>query len=239
MKVKKAFTPSMVLAAAVVIFTACDKEEVQKTSADITVQATAAPLTVADSKQGRIVVSDFRINMKEIEFEFDDDDKRATTDIAIKDVKLKGPFEFDLLDPNKSLTALAAVVTLPNARYEEVEFHTHKGASGIMQGKSVLMTGTIDGKPFEFSDDIDTKFEVEFENEDDDIVINGQDQHVIITYKLGTLLSATAGIDLTSAKDGNNNGKIEISTKDTDGNQNLAKAIRDNLKNAIRLLEEK
>ncbi|GAB3197025.1 hypothetical protein ABID22_002208 [Pontibacter aydingkolensis] len=239
MKIQFHFISSALLLAGLSLFTSCETEEVNRTSGSVAVQATVSPLTAMESQQGRIVINDFRINMKEVEFEFDKTDLRSTTEVAIKDVKLKGPFEFDLLSPSGSLSALAATVELPNAVYEEVGFKTHKGTSGVMLDRAVLMTGTIDGVPFEFWHDMDEEFDVDFTDANQDLVVNGQDQALIIDYKLGTLVGAASGVDLTTATDGNGDGRIEIHSKDTDGNQNLAKALRDSLRNAIKLIDDK
>ncbi len=221
------------------LFSACETDDVKRSSANLSVEATASQLSATESKQGRIVISNFRINMKEVEFEFDKSDARSTSEVTIKDVKLKGPFELNLLSPSGSLNALAATVELPNAMYEAVTFKTHKGTSGVMLDKAVLMSGTIDGKPFEFWHDMDEKLEVDFTDKNQDLVIDGTDKVLLIDYKLSSLLAAASGIDLTTAKDGNNNGKIEINPKDTDGNQQLAKAIRDSLRTAIKLVDKK
>lgn len=239
MKIQFHFISSALLLTGLSFFTSCETEEVNRTSANVAVQATASPLTATESQQGRIVITDFRINMKEVEFEFDKADSKSATEVAIKDVKLKGPFEFDLLSPSGSLSALAATVELPNAVYEEVGFKTHKGTSGVMLDKAVLMTGTIDGIPFEFWHDMDEEFDVDFTDANQDLVVNGQDQALIIDYKLSSLIGAASGVDLTTATDGNGDGKIEIHSKDTDGNQNLSKALRDSLRNAIKLIDDK
>ncbi|MBC5993995.1 PD-(D/E)XK nuclease family protein [Pontibacter cellulosilyticus] len=239
MKYQFPFKTSALLLAGLSFFTSCETEEVNRASANVAVQATASPLTATESQQGRIVITDFRINMKEVEFEFDKTDPRSTTEVAIKDVKLKGPFEFDLLGPSGSLSALAATVELPNAVYEEIGFKTHKGTSGIMLDRAVLMTGTIDGVPFEFWHDMDEEFDVDFTDANQDFVVDGQDRALIIDYKIGSLVGAASGVDLTTAMDGNGDGRIEIHSKDPDGNQNLAKALRDSLRNAIKLIDDK
>jgi hypothetical protein len=238
MQLKSKFTFAVLLTGSLLL-SACESDDVNRSSANLKVEATASQLTPAESKQGRIVINNFQINMKEVEFEFDKSDPRSTSEVAIKDVKLKGPFILNLLNTSGSLNALVATVELPNAVYENVTFKTHKGTSGVMLDKAVLMAGTIDGKPFEFWHDMDEKLVVDFADVNQDLVIDGNDKALVIDYKLSSLLAAASGIDLTTAKDGNNNGKIEINPKDTDGNQQLAKAIKDNLRNAIKLIDKK
>jgi hypothetical protein len=235
----KSNVTNVILFMGISLLSACENDDSNRLSANLSVEATASQLSAPESKQGRIVISNFQINMKEVEFEFDKSDPRSTSDVSVKDVKLKGPFILNLLNPSGSLNALLAIVELPNAVYENVTFKTHKGTSGIMLDKAVLMTGTIDGKPFEFWHDMDEKLEVDFTDKNQDLVIDGNDKSLIIDYKLNSLLAAASGIDLTTAKDGNNNGKIEINPKDADGNQQLAKTLRDNLRDAIKLIDKK
>ncbi|MFD3003805.1 hypothetical protein ACFS7Z_25845 [Pontibacter toksunensis] len=230
---------SAILVAGYLLLSSCETEEVERTSANVAVEATASPLTAAESQQGRIVLTDFRINMKEVEFEFDKADARSATEVSVKDVKLKGPFELDLLNPNGSLSAIAATVVLPNAVYEQVGFKTHKGTSGVMLDKAVLMAGNVDGVPFEFWHDMDEEFDVDFADANQDLVVNGHDQALTIDYKISTLLGTASGVDLSAARDGNGDGRIEISPKDTDGNQELAKDLRDSLRSAIKLMDDK
>lgn len=229
--------PKVLLFAGLGLLASCDKEE--DTSGNVTLETQGTALATANNRQGKVAIQDFRINIKEVEFEFDKSDSRSTTEVEVKDVKLKGAFELDLLNTNTSLSALLATVTLPNAVYEEVEFKMHKStASGPMLGKSILMTGTIHGLPFEFWHDTDEEFEIDFEDKNKDILINGQDKRLKIEFDLNTLFHAVSGIDLTTARDGNNNGIIEINPNDNDGNKELAKLIKDRLEEATDLLDD-
>lgn len=231
------FLPKALLLAGFGFFSACSQKE--NVSAEISVQAQATALATANTQQGQVAIHDFKISIKEVEFEFDNDNADLASKPEIKDIKLKGPFELDLLHTNTALSVLLATVTLPNAAYEEVEFKMHKStASGAMAGKSIVMTGAIGGQPFEFWHDTDEEFEIDFKNKSKDLLINGQDQQLKIAFDLNTLFDAVSGVDLSTAKDGNKNGIIEINPNDNDGNKELAKLIKDRLEEATDLLDD-
>lgn len=217
----------------------CSKDEDPKLNANIAIEAKSIPLTTTLSQQSKVVVTDFKINIKEIEFEFDKADPRASTEVEIKDIKLKSPFELDLLNGNTAITTLLNTIELPNATYEEVEFKMHKAVSGPMNGKSIVMSGTINGKPFEFWHDTDEEFEIDFTDGNKDFVVNGVNQKLTIAFNLNTLLTAVTGVDITVARDGNGNGIIEINPNDNDGNKDLAHLIKKKIEEATDLLDDK
>ena len=138
---------------------------------------------------------------------------------------------------------LIATVNLPNARYEEVEFKLHKNTdAGAMNGKSIWITGTIDGKPFIFWHDTDEEFEIDFENAATDLVINGNTAAMVINLQLDRLFSTVkGGVNLSLAMDGDGDGVIEINpgSIDNDGNKELAHAIKTLLEDVTDFIDDK
>ena len=63
-------------------------------------------------------------------------------------------------------------------------------------------------------------------------------QGIVIDFDLGQILDSVNGVDLTLATDGNQDGVIEISPEDTDGNNALAEAIRNKIKEYVNLLDD-
>lgn len=189
------------------------------------------------------VITDFKVSIKEIEFEFDEEDEHFKTDSSFnEDVKLKGPFVLDVLEQNTFVEQLITTVNLPNARYEEVEFKLHKNTDvGAMNGKSVFITGTVDGKPFVFWHDTDEEIEIDFENAATDLVVNGNTAALVINLQLEHLFSTVSGgVNLSLAKDGDGDGIIEINPgSDNDGNKELADAIKNLLEGAADLVDDK
>lgn len=208
-----------------------------------TVAVKAAATTASTgSSNGRILaavqLSDFKINMKEIEFELDDD---KIEEVTHKDLKLKGPFELDLLNTTTSLSEVLGIAEIPNGRYEEIEFKIGKGnvAGSTLYGKSIYAAGTIDGTPFVFWHDVDEDFEVDYEDFNNDLIIDGQDLSVQINFNLGLVFNSVGGIDLTSAKDTDGDGVIEIDPKGEDDNKALAHDIKELIKDLADLTENK
>lgn len=230
-----------VLAAVMGLFSACstDKDE-PRANGNLTLSAKSTMGAATGRMQAStIVISDFKVNLREVEFEFDESDPKFKSDIAYSDIKLKGAFELDLINPNTSLNQILAVATLPNARYEEVEFKLHKStASGAMLGKSIAISGTIDGVPFELWHDTDEEFEIDFSDMSKDIVVNGNDLALAIDFNLNFLNESMSGVDLSMATDGNGNGVIEINPNDTDGNKEIAHAVKDYLEEVTDLMDK-
>lgn len=220
---------------------ACGESEPSPTGT-VTLKAAATTSGATASTNGRylaaVQLTDFKINMKEFEFEIDDDKAEKTT---YKDLKLKGPFEIDLLNETTPLTEVLGISELPNGRYEDIEFKIGKGsvAGSSMYGKSVYAAGTIDGKDFVFWHDVDEDFEVDYADTNNDLVIDGQDLTLQINFNLGLVFNSTVGIDLSSAKDTDGDGVIEIDPKGEDDNKALANSIKEVIKDLADLSEKK
>lgn len=185
-----------------------------------------------------VVLNSFIVNLKEIEFELDeshlDETNQSYDDNGYYDsedeIKLKGPFQLDLLNVSTPLT----FVDLPNGKYEEVEFKMAKdlNAGSSMYGKSIQIKGTIDGTPFVFWHTTEEDFEVDFEDMNQDVVVTDGTITVNINFDLNIALS---GIDFSSANDGDGDGVIEIGPDDMDGNHDLADLIKEKIKDATDL----
>lgn len=200
--------------------------------------------TINGRKLTATVITDFKVSIREIKFEFDELDAHYKTDSTYDDdAKLMGPFVVDILEPNGFVEQVVTTVNLPNAQYEEVEFIFHKNTdAGDMNGKSIYIAGTIDGKPFVFWHDTSEAFEIDFENPTTDLVINGNSAAPVITFNLEQLFSAIkGGVNLGLAVDGDLDGTIEINpgSSDNDGNKDLSDAIKNLLMTSVDLMEDK
>ena len=206
----------------------------------------SAKTTYTGSKTGRlasnIALSSFKVNLKEIKFEYDDDFENNHEGDDDNDgfydgddnFKLRGPFEIELLNGPVNLVA----TNIPQDVFEEVEFKLDKNemASSEMFNKSIQIKGTIDGKPFVFWHNIEEEFEVDYKDAVNNITVGENNVSIVLNFDLDTAL---ANIDLSSAKDGNGNGIIEISTIDTDGNQSLANQFKELIKGSCELENER
>ena len=94
-----------------------------------------------------------------------------------------------------------------------------------MNGKSILIKGTVNGKNFEFWHNANAKFGAKF-NDSTALATNGGAVQLAIHLEMDRILAAAnGGVDLSLATDGNNDGTITIDPLNTDGNKNLADAI--------------
>lgn len=231
---KKLFT---MLALASLSLSSCSKEQ------DTATVSLAAQSSVENSTSstgytaGGVAITDFSLNIKEIEFEYDEKDAKAAEG-SFKDIKLKGPYELNLLEQGKTLHESIGVTTLPNAAYDEVEFKIHKGKelpeSNPLYNKSILVKGTINSTPFIMWHDVEEEFEVSYAD-DREFIAKSNKLHLTIDFQIERILNAVNSIDLTQAKDGNNDGIVEISPYDKDGNNALAKLLKDNIREAADL----
>lgn len=184
--------------------------------------------------KANLEISSFLVNIGEIELEFDDDSWDDDDYFGFDDeIELKGPFELDLVQNEFTF----AVVNLPRARYEELEFEFKKSrdASSELYGKTVLVRGNLDGVPFEFWHHFEEDLEIDYEDRNRDIIVSGNNDEITINFNLNGMLS---NIDLSAATDGNGDGFIEISPVDGDGNRALANRMRERIKDFIDLLDD-
>lgn len=223
------------------IATSCSKDEEDSGAATIKFKSTynSAKTNNAGEFAAGVVIESFKINIEEIELEFNDEDPLFQNDSIATDYELEGPFEIDLmLDGNALETTLANNVDLPAAAYEEIEFKFRESENSIseMYGKSLLVKGTINGIPFIFWTDEEIELEVEF----NETVMLEQLQNilVVVSFDITSLFDPALGIDITNAVDGNQNGIIEIYPNDPDGNSDLADLLWETLENLIEAFED-
>lgn len=197
-----------------------------------------------------VFVSDFRVNIREFELEMDDAEFESENESEYDDdiwdddgyydyedeFELEGPFELDLLAGEINFLS----VDVPNGDFEELEFKFDRSTdpNSDLFGKSVLIQGTINDIPFIFWNDFEDEVEVDFEEAELDISIRSNTEGITIEFDLSQIFDVVSGVDLSQAADGNENGTIEISPEDTDGNNALAESIREQIKTAIDLLDD-
>lgn len=184
-----------------------------------------------------VELSRFAVNFEEIELEYGqqvgDDNFYGSDD----DIKLRGPFELELLLP---VHVPIAEFRVPNGRVDEIEFKFDKNANtdSDLYGKSVHMEGMIDGVDFVFWHDFEEDIELDFDPDNSNAIIAGDMNWVLINFDLTSVIHATPEVDLSTAVDGNGDGIIEINPQDPDGNRELAESIKQALKNRIELIED-
>lgn len=228
---------------------ACGDDSVNPNS-NVTLMAKASLGTTSPNTGARtlssVVLKEFKINIREIEFEYEEPEtenevEESALNNIYEDVKMKGPFEVNLMsEDGAALDHLLTSTSIPNGNFEEIEFKLHKNedANSAMFGKSVYASGFINSTPFVFWHNTDEEFEIDFEDVNKNIALQGQSLDVIINFNLGLLFDSVNGVDITSATDGNGNGVIEISPDDEDGNKELAQLLKNAIEDATDLIDD-
>jgi len=230
-----------ILALLVLAISSCTNDSTSE--GNVTLKASAVSstgktsLTARTAAASTVVITDFKINIGKIKFETDMEDAMHDSDPMHEDVKLNGPFLLDLLDPNLMLSQFITSLNVPNARYEEIEFKFEKSTIvGEMNGKTYLIKGTINGKPFIVWSDKDAELEMDFEDHNKDFTVTGNDMSLNIKIQLDAMmlkLTALANQGLLLDTDGD--GVIEISTGFDDGHSIFGEECKDLLENETHL----
>ncbi len=213
-------------------FTACSSDDDAIATADkgtLKIAAKAGYTNPLSRDGDNVSLTNFLVNFREIELELQDGFYGSDDDI-----ELKGPFEIDLLSGN--LIPLINV-TIPNGIYEEIEFEFDKSENPNSElfGKSMKMTGEINGKAFIFWHDFEDEIEIDYEDSGRNLVIDNNTKEVVINFNLAAVIDT---VDLSKATDNDGDGVITISPTDVDGNNDLAKKIKQAIKEQIELMDD-
>lgn len=211
----------------------CSNDD-EQTSDNLTIKArtTYASNRLAGFRaNAAVTLNSFKINLKEIEFEMDDDFSSGDGFYGDDDdIELRGPFELNLLNGTTEITSL----NVPNGVYKEVEFTMARNTTSgsAMFNKSIEIKGTINGTPFEFWHNVEEDFEIDYDDTNQNIVVTDNTTTVFFDFDLNAAINS---IDFSVATDGDGDGIIEINPNDTDGNQSLANLIKDRIKDSCDL----
>ncbi|MFO7923074.1 MAG: hypothetical protein R6U58_05215 [Bacteroidales bacterium] len=246
------FKKSILFLFALALLSSCSKDDIEKGGVGFLFKAiylnpgSSASLKSASASNeeelsNSVIVETFKINISEIELEFDDDDPLFATDSFASDIELEGPFEIDLMLEGMALEAfIADNVELPVAAYEEIEFEFEENENSIseMFKKTILVKGTIDGTPFVFWHDEDFDMEIEFDNT---VHLDEAKQAIItVSFDIVSMFDpSNGGVDISAAMDENQNGIIEIYPDDPDGNETLADRLMDRIEDVIDAFEDR
>jgi len=232
-----------------ILLMGCSNNADPSATSNVSIKMSATTSTGKSSFNGRtqsaIALTDVKVNIRDIEFEFDHEDEHFMKDSSYNEdyehehgmmgnhhgnddneKKLAGPFIVDLMNAGTFVDQVITTLEVPNAKYEKIKFKLAPSTeTGDMQGKSVLITGTIESIPFEFWHNRKAKFGVKF-SDSTSMAATGDALTLSIQLELDKVLSTlNGGVDLTKAVDGNKDGTITIDPINTDGNKNLANEI--------------
>jgi hypothetical protein len=220
-----------VIIGALLVLVSCGKEEssIQLVFSGVnTSQKSAQVQTMAE-----VNISDFRLSFRDVEFKKDESDLDST------EVQFRGPYDTDMLSETDALSQTIGETPVEAGTYKVLRFKLHKSRdrdpSHPLYDRSVFMSGTIDGVPFEFWHDTSENFDVE---NSDGITVADNMVSVVVRFNIDDFLSSVHNIDLSLAVDENQDGTIEINPDDGDGNKAIADQLKENIKMAADLIKE-
>jgi hypothetical protein len=175
-----------------------------------------------------VVFTDFKISIRDVVFKNDDDpDSNLDTD----EIQFRGPYQVDLLNGSDALTQTIGTAFVPDGLYKELRLKFHKNEdlpdTDELFEKSIIIAGTIDGTPFVFGHDTTENLDIGRSTGVE--VIDGT-VNFTVTFNISQFLNSFNEIDLSLAKDNNQDGVIEIFPNDEDGNQDIADKLKENIK---------
>ena len=181
-----------------------------------------------------VIFTDFRISIRDVVFKNDDDE---TSSLDTDEVQFRGPYQIDLLDNTNALSQTIGNAFVPDGLYKEMRFKFHKDEdlplTDDLFDKSIYIEGTIDGVPFVFWHDTSENLDI---GRSTGVLVQDGKVNFTVQFDISQFLSSLNQIDLSQATDDNNDGLIEIFPNDADGNQDIADALKDNIKMAADLM---
>lgn len=217
----------------------CSKDENDESRINLKMSATNTGTSSRSAfLQGKInenvTFTDFRISIRDVVFKNDDD---PNSNLDTDEIQFRGPYQIDLLNGSNALTQTIGNIIVPDGIYKELRFKFHKDedlpASDDLYDKSIYIEGTINDQPFIFWHDTSENLDV---GRSTGVQVGGGVVNFTVEFNISQFLSSLKQIDLTQATDGNGNGIIEIFPNDQDGNQNIAKDLKDNIKETADLI---
>lgn len=235
---KKSIYFSVLLAAMLLV--SCSKSDSDDSRIRLKVASVNAPgisgksAAFTGKNNDGIVFTDFRISIRDVVFKNDDD---PNSSLDTDEIQFRGPFQIDLLSDGDAITQTIGDAIVPDGRYKELRFKFHKDedlpTSDLLYDRSIYIEGTIDGVPFIFWHDTSENLDV---GRSTGVDVAGGVVNFTVEFDISQFLSSLKTIDLHQAVDGNQNGLIEIFPNDQDGNQEIAKDLKDNIKETADLI---
>lgn len=229
--------------ALITLFVSCSSDNRSQNVMKISAKATYNPsarLSSSATQSTGVVLTSFKINIREIEFkladslngEGGDGNNQGGNGDANHDgmfngndnTGLNGPWELDLLNQTTPITTVA----IANGTYEKVKLKLRKSllSTSPIFNKTIEVTGTINGTPFVFWHNFDQEINIDYHDPANNLVVSNSSFDLVFNIDLNQVLSE---VNLNAAVDGNGNGTIEIGPDDTDGNNALAQQLNEHI----------
>ncbi|MFN3996631.1 hypothetical protein [Algoriphagus sp.] len=218
-----------------------------QTQAKITATASTSTATLPNSRMavGAFTVTQFTVGTQNVEMKYFAK-ADLTAGISLGNLQSKTILNANLqktasskksnvlITGGKSQFSLIGEGTTPEGNYTEATFKLYKNAGANandpMFQKSVLITGTINGKITQFWTESEKMLRASTKTSTG-VELN-QNTEVVLVFEMDKLF---AGVDFTKAMDANGDGRIEISPSSPDGNAAIFSKIEANMESAVSL----
>ncbi|SHM31565.1 hypothetical protein SAMN04488057_10145 [Cyclobacterium lianum] len=215
---------------------------------EVQLQSTARQTGETDpggrSMVNTMVVSDFQVGTREIEMKY-----AAEADIVagidLGSISLKSNIDTELgadasepqtlilISEGQSRVSAVGEGSTPKGNYQEIQFELYKNTTveneDPMYGKSLWISGEINGETSQVWMDTESVISASAENEEGHEVNEGTE--LMLVFDLDDLFE---NVDFEAAADANSDGVIEIAPGDLDGNADLYSQIEANLESAVK-----
>ena len=224
----------------IVIMTSCSENDSVSPTGKVNLRFSVSDIDMLNSggrTAGLISITDFQISIRDVVFMTDNDDDGVTDDST--EIGFRGPFQLDLLNGSDAITETIGTVEVPNGTYQQLRFKFHKDEdlshSEPLFDKSLFIAGMIGDTPFELWHDTSENFDV---GKNEGIVVSNNEINLTVNFSISQFMNSLYDVDLSVAKDRDQNGLIEINTNDSDGNKEMVDAIKENIKFSADLIKE-
>lgn len=197
---------------------------------------TSKSVSFTGKNNENVIFTDFRISIRDVVFKNDDD---PNSSLDTDEIQFRGPYQIDLLNGSDAITQTIGDVIVPDGTYKELRFKFHKDeglpTTDNLYDRSIYIEGTINDIPFIFWHDTSENLDV---GRSTGVQVSGGVINFTVDFNMDQFLNSLKQIDLSLALDGNENGTIEIFPNDQDGNQEIAKDLKDNIKETADLINQ-
>ncbi|MFY7670259.1 hypothetical protein ACOSP6_04160 [Tenacibaculum sp. MEBiC06402] len=231
---------AILLVSALTLFFSCSSDENTDGRINLSVAANNSAVsnktTQVNSKNSTVVFTEFKISIRDVVFKNDDD---PNSSLDTDEVMFRGPYHIDLMANGTALEQTIGDVAVPDGTYKELRFKFHKDktlpTTDKLYDKSIYIEGTVNDKKFIFWHDTSENLDV---GRSTGVTVTEGIVNLTVEFKIQQFLNSLNQIDLSQAVDGNQNGVIEINPNDQDGNQDIAKQLKENIKETADLINQ-
>ena len=228
---------AVIVVLSIVLMTSCSDNDSVSPTGKVNLRFSVSDVDLNTSGgrlAGAVSITDFQISIRDVIFMTDHDDDGVADDSI--EIGFRGPYQLDLLNGSDAITETIGTVEVPNGTYQQLRFKFHKDEdlahTEPLFDRSIFIKGIVGETPFELWHDTSENFDI------GGIVIANNKVDLTVNFSVAQFLSSLHEVELSMAKDRDQNGLIEINTNDSDGNKEIVDAIKENIKFSADIIKQ-